>query len=135
MTVAKVKETPSRSPYTWAQSVRDIFVTAINKGQLPLLGVIAMLLLLIFRMPEQHLGDVATEVVASLKHGELWVYLLEALTVFAWYVHAKSMRKTFSEEAERIGREKTRIQSRAAGVTFKSSNQAVGNRDQRGSKG
>jgi hypothetical protein len=120
----KDKDKPS---FTWAQATRDIVVTSINRGQLPILGMIAVALLVLYRLPEGDVGKIALEVIESLKRGELWAYLVELATVIAWYVHSRAMRKAFSEEAERIGREKSRVQSQAAGVEFKSSNRS-GNR-------
>lgn len=114
--------------FTWAQAVRDIFVTSMNRGQLPVLGMIAVALLVLYRMPPEGLAALTHEVVTSLKNGELWAYLLELATVVAWYVHARSMRRNFSDEAERIGREKSKIQSQAAGVAFKTSNRPSGRR-------
>lgn len=119
--------------YTWAQAVRDIVVTSINRGQLPILGMIAVALLVLYRLPEGDIAKLALEVVESLRRGEFWAYLIELATVVAWYVHSRAMRKAFSDEAERIGREKSRVQSQAAGVEFKTSNRS-GNRKREAQK-
>lgn len=115
------KSNQSRGTVSWAQAVRDMVIASINRGQLPILGIIGIATVLTFRLPEQDISRVVFEIVAALKKGELWAYVLEGLTLFGWFTHAKVMRKIFSAEAERIGCEKSKIQSKSAGVEFKSS--------------
>lgn len=119
-TTAKTK--PTQSKFSWAQAVRDMVVTSMNRGQLPILGTIGVVLLLISRMPEQDISRLVFEIFSALRSGELWAYVAEFGTVGAWFVHAKLMRKMFSEEVERIGREKSAIQGKAARAKFNSSN-------------
>ena len=111
-------QTPS---VTWAQAVRDIVIASINKGQLPILGMIGIALLVVYRLPEADVSKLALEVIESMRKHELLAYIAEVVTLIAWYVHAGRMRRAFGEEALRIGREKSEIQSLAAGVKFKSS--------------
>lgn len=113
---------PRNGNVTWAQSVRDIFVTSINRGQLPVLGLIVVTLLMIWKMPGDAVSALAEEVLHSLQNGDLWGYVLFVLTLGGWYSHAKRMRKMFSNEAERIGTEKSRLQEQLVGRNYKSSN-------------
>lgn len=106
---------------TWAQAFRDVVIASMNRGQLPILGIIGVVLVLIYRMPEQDVSVLVMEIVSSLKKGEGYAYILEGVTIGGWFLHAKLMRKVFSTEAERIGREKSHAQSKAAGTNFKSS--------------
>ena len=110
----------------WPQAVRDIFVTSINRGRLPVLGLIVTALLVLSRIPAEELAKLMNEVIFSLKRGELWAYVVCMVLAIAWYFHARAMRRAFSDEAQRIGQEKSRIQSKAAGVPFKSSTRAAG---------
>lgn len=107
---------------SWAQACRDIVVTSMNRGQLPILGMIAVVLVLVWKLPEER----ATELVFSLLHalleGPLVGYALFIITVAGWFFHAKWMRKMFSEEAKRIGKEKSGLQSALTGDKFSSSN-------------
>jgi hypothetical protein len=96
-----------------------MIVTSMNRGQLPILGALMLAGLLIFRMPEADISRLVFEIMSSLKAGELWAYVAEFITVGAWFAHAKIMRRMFSKEAERIGVEKSKMQSKAAGVNFK----------------
>lgn len=113
---------PRNGHVTWAHAVRDIFVTSINRGQLPVLGMIAVALLMLWKMPADDVSSLASEILHSLQNGELWGYLLFVLTLIGWYSHAKRMRKMFSAEAERIGTEKSRLQEKLVGHNYKSSN-------------
>lgn len=119
---SKNKKRPSHGSVTWAQAIRDMIVTSMNRGQLPILGALGLAGLLIFRMPEDDISTLVFEILSSLKTGELWAYVAEFFTLGAWFAHAKIMRKMFSKEAERIGVEKSKIQNKATGVNFKSSN-------------
>ena len=121
---APTKEPRRKSPngVTWAQACRDIVVTSMNRGQLPVLGMLAVALLLIWKMPNEEASKLVFEVVASLRRGEMWGYPALLATLAGWFFHTKSMRKSFSAEAERIGREKSDLQSTLSGVKYKSSN-------------
>ncbi len=106
---------------TWAQAFRDIIIAAINRGQLPLLGIIGIAALIIWRMPDTEVAGLARDLLVALKHGEGFAYVVEVATLLGWYAHSKFMRREFSQEFRRIGKEKSDIQSRAAGTKFKSS--------------
>ncbi len=107
---------------SWAQAFRDIVVTSMNRGQFPVLGMIALAMLLIWRLPEEKTGELVFSILAALRQGELWAYIFLVLVIAGWYLHSKWMRKMFSAEAKRIGREKSGLQSQLSGERFKSSN-------------
>lgn len=117
--VAKLAQKNGRM--SWAQAFRDIVVTSMNRGQLPVLGMIAVAMLLIWRLPEEKAGELVFSILAALGQGELWAYVFLVLTIGGWYLHSKWMRKMFSAETKRIGREKSDLQSQLAGEKFKSS--------------
>lgn len=108
---------------SWAQAVRDMVVAAINKGQLPIFGFFLVILMLIYKMPEGDVAKLVFEMLSSLKKGEFVAYILLILSVSGWIYHARIMRREFSIEAKRIGREKSNLQSQLAGVKFISSDQ------------
>ena len=111
----------NRGTVTWAQAVRDIINVAINRGQLIPLGIIVIVLLIIWKMPEDQILVFCREILAMLKKGELISYVLCPSLAMGWFFHAKSMRKHFSNEYLRIGREKSNLQGQAAGEKFESS--------------
>ena len=106
---------------TWAQSVRDMTIASINKGQLPLFGLLFIVSIMILKMPSEDVSDLVFSIFSALKAGEYVAYILLVLSLSGWYAHAKFMRKAFSAEAERIGNEKSNLQGRIAGVKFGSS--------------
>jgi len=110
-----------RTGVTWAQAARDVFIAAINKGQLPILGIILIVLLVVWRMPPDDLVHLTNEVVNDLASRELLGYAISLIFCIGWYFHARWMRRDFSQEYERIGREKSEAQSKAAGKKFPSS--------------
>jgi hypothetical protein len=112
----------SKGGVTWAQACRDVVVTAINRGQLPVLGLLFLVALVLLKMPEEDVSKLVFSIVESFRRWELVAYPLLLITVGGWCWHAKWMRKAFSDEAERIGREKSVLQSVVSGVKYKSSN-------------
>lgn len=125
MTPKPNKSTQKNGTMSWAQAVRDIVVTSMNRGQLPILGMIGVALLLIWKMPEANAAELVVSIVDGLKQGELVGYLMFVLSIAGWYFHAKWMRKLFSSETKRIGQEKSGLQSALTGEKFQSSDRKV----------
>lgn len=86
-----------------------------------MLGMIALAMVLIWRLPEEKSAELVFSILAALGRGELFAYVFLVLALIGWYLHSKWMRKMFSEEAKRIGREKSGLQSQLTGEKFKSS--------------
>lgn len=114
---------PRSGSMSWAQSFRDMVVAAINKGQLPVLGVLFVVLLFIFKLPEERIGDLARDLLMHLIDGSLGGYLLAVVFGSSWFFHAKAMRRSFSSEVDRIGREKSELQDQLAKIDFKRGDQ------------
>src|SRR5262249_32534714 len=106
---------------SWPQAISNIVIASINKGQLPVLGLIAIFLVLVWRLPPEELAKLAREMLEALEKRELIGYAASLIFGFGWFFHARWMRKEFSNEYERIGREKSHAQSKAAGKNFPSS--------------
>jgi len=116
------RKNQENTPVSWAQAIRDMVISAINKGQLPIFGLFLVILMLIYKMPETDVSKLVFEILDSLRRGEFIAYILLGITAFGWLAHARIMRKTFTDEARRIGREKSNLQSQLADIKFKSSN-------------
>lgn len=112
-----------RNGFTWAQAWRDIVVAAIYKGQLLALGLMLAVLLLILRLPPEDLSKFANALADLVEHHEIIELIMFILTLTGWISHTRYMRKQFSKEYERIGREKSELQSRLAGNKFDSSDE------------
>ncbi|HDG0627991.1 hypothetical protein [Serratia nevei] len=98
------------SHVTWAHAFRDIVNRAMSTGQLLPLGIFLLLLISFWRVPTDELAAVLHEIIAGLRDSTLWGWILFIVAIVCWAKHAKSMRKMFSEEADRIGSEKTKLQ-------------------------
>lgn len=93
-----------------AEAIRDVFIVAINKGQLPVLGVISVILLILFRVPETEIVSLIREIINSLGKFTIVSYSLNVVLLGGWVWHAKSVRQMHSRECDRVGREKTKLQ-------------------------
>ena len=109
---------------TWAQAFRDIIIASMNRGQLPILGMVGIVFLLVWKMPDEKASQLVFDLYGKLMEMEMWAYMLLAVTLVGWYSHAKIMRREFSREYRRIGQEKSDLQSKAAGIKFKSSDRS-----------
>ena len=105
----------------WSQALRDMVISSINRGQLPILGFFIVLVALIFRMPADDVSKLVLDIFTSMKHGETISYPLLIASLFGWFSHARWQRKEFSKECARIGKEKSDLQSKLANRKFKSS--------------
>lgn len=113
---------------TWAQAVRDIVVTSMNRGQLP--GVImgGILLVVFWRLPSEELVKVVNSVLANLANFSFVGYLLFMVTVVGWAWNSRRLRRMATREQDRIGNEKSRLQERAglAGKVRSSKHRSAG---------
>lgn len=109
---------------SWAEACRDMIVAAIDRGQLPTFGILIVVVTLLAKMSESDVAKLVFSIFESLRNFELFAYIFSFMLCTGWFVHAKTMRKLFSAEAERIGREKSELQSKLAQVTFESSEES-----------
>lgn len=121
MTQNPKKQQQKQGGMSWAQAARDIVVTSMNRGQLPILGMIAVAMVLVLKMDEVTASAFVVSIVEALKSGALLGYFLFVVSIAGWFFHAKWMRKMFSQETKRIGREKSGLQSALSGQKFQSS--------------
>lgn len=112
-----------RRGFTWAQAVRDITNQAINRGQLPVLGIIVILLMLIWKMPQEQVGTFVMELLAAFRTNEILGWFFSVILALGWFFHARIMRRLYSLEFERIGREKSSAQSKAGNTPYRSSDE------------
>jgi len=118
MAKRKKKYTPKNHQVTWAQAVRDVLIASMNRGQLPIIGVLSLFFLIIWKMPSEDATKLAFSILDSLRAGELVSYIVLSVVIMGWFFHAKIMRTNFSKEVQRIGTQKTAIQSKAANTKF-----------------
>ena len=115
------KEKHGTPGVTWAHASRDVLVAAINRGQLLLLLLGAIILLLIWKMPSADAGVLANKLVDDLSNYSLIGWLLFLVALGGWYVHAKSQRTAITAEMKRLGDERSKLQDQTLGGRVKSS--------------
>lgn len=114
----KRKQPPHK--VTWAESFRDIAITSINRGQILPFIMTLITLFILYKLPP----DAIERIVINVIEGQL-AYIAPILLIgllFAWFFHCKKLRRQFSKEFERIGREKSELQRKNHNKNFKSSN-------------
>lgn len=99
-------------------------VASINRGQLPIFGFFFVVSIIVWKMPGGDVTKLMFSLLQSLRDAELVAYIIAGILAIGWYSHARVMRKIYSDEFERIGREKTALQTQASGVAFKSSDES-----------
>jgi len=109
--------------YSWARAFRDIVVTAMNRGQLPVLGVMSIFMLILSRIPVQDLSTILKMIVLHLVNGELIAYIFLFIVCLAWFIQSKVARRNHSEEMNRVTKEKSQLQNMLTKKKFKSSEQ------------
>lgn len=75
----------------------------------------------VYRMPPEDVSEFAKEVIGKLDKGEMWAYVVLGFVIVLWWGYARVSRRVFSEEAKRIGREKSQLQNEMSDVDLESS--------------
>lgn len=95
---------------TWAQAFRDIIITAMNRGQLLLISLIGLIFFLVSKMSEDTTDKLINDMIKNLTNISFLAYILCILLIIGWYTTCKTARRMHSEECERIGKEKSKLQ-------------------------
>src|ERR1035437_8034488 len=98
------------SKFTWAQMLRDVLIESMRRGQLPILAVVGMILLFLWKTPSDYyttLWEKIFELKGSIICGSL---SLNVILVLGWYFNAKGLRKRFKDENMRIIEERNALQ-------------------------
>src|SRR5262249_52330955 len=106
------------SPVTWAQTVRDVLIASINKGQFPLAILGLVVLALIWKTPEEIVGSLVMDL---FTRAEYWGYPLAVVGFGGWFVHARKQRQMIAGELDRISGERNKAQQATLGKRVKSS--------------
>jgi hypothetical protein len=105
---------------------RDIFITAINKGQFPAVLLGLLFIILAIRMPVEDLKFFLITIIEYLKAGYLLGYGFSIISLTGWFFHAKRLRRKAYEELERVGIEKSDLQKKQLPGKVKSSGTGKG---------
>lgn len=128
--MARERQRPRRSGSQNAGNInfnrllRDVLVASLNKGQFPfaMVGIIAIVL--IWRMPKEVAGALATDLLGRVADGSILGYIFALVLGGGWLVHAQSLRRQCRDEMERISAERNLWQKRALGGDLQSSEES-----------
>src|SRR5438874_8270492 len=99
------RKRPINYKFTIWEMFSNIFVAAINKGQLPVAILGLLLVIWAIRLPASDLSVFTSNVLDGLKRGYLLGYLLFIITLGLWFFFNKRLRRKAYNEQERIGLE------------------------------
>jgi hypothetical protein len=119
----KNKPLSKQHPTNLWDTLTSVFVTSMNKGQFPAAIIGLILVIVVSRLPPEDLSTLAFAVKNDLAKGYLLGYVISFLTTTGWFFHARWQRKIISVEMQRIGKEKSRIQTETFELGVKSSEQ------------
>jgi|ERR1035438_6958645 hypothetical protein len=117
--MAKAAKPVKRKFSAW-QTVRDVLVESMRRGQLPLLSFACVIALILWKTPTDYFPTL-WEKVFEIKGSIMSVsVVLNLVLVFGWYFNAKSLRRRFKDENLRLIDERNVLQEKH-GVPIKSS--------------
>lgn len=93
--MASEKQKNQEPGVTWAQAARDVLIAAINRGQLIGLFLGLVVLLLIYKLPENEVGPIVNFVLTKLADGYLGGWAAFVFGLGGWYVHVRKLRIDF----------------------------------------
>lgn len=111
-----------RPPVTMWQALRDVMIKAIDKGIWLPFFVCLIFGYLIYRLPDNRVGEIVEKIVDGFASGALLGWLLLIVAIILWSQHVKLIRRLYSKDMERVGKEKTELQQEIFGQTLGTSN-------------
>jgi hypothetical protein len=102
--------------------IENVLVQSINKGQLPVAGLILTIMLIIFKLPEERVYDLVVQLFSIASVYKLGGWILFGISIFGWVYSAKSMRRHHNLEIRRLSNERTKLQEKLLNKNLPSSN-------------
>jgi len=102
--------------------IENVLVQSINKGQLPVAGLILTIMLIIFKLPEERVYDLVVQLFSIASVYKLGGWILFGISIFGWVYSAKSMRRHHTLEIRRLSNERTKLQEKLLNKNLPSSN-------------
>lgn len=121
MTKPKKNDHYYARPNMWG-FFRDVTIKAINRGQLPILLVCAMLIIYLIKLPADAMIDLSVKIADRLSGWHYWGWCIAIVSVFGWYYTNRRQRHLHTEEMRRISNEKKKLQEMLSKKQLQSSN-------------
>lgn len=106
---------------TWAEAFRDILITAMRKGQLPLLSFLAIIFVVVHRVPSSQIVQWIDKIIGAGLESCVMSWFFWFISVAGMVYYARQMRRHFSSEYDRMGKEKAELQQLLTGKKLPSS--------------
>lgn len=103
--------------------IRDVAIHAMNKGQFLAVAFTGLVAFVIWRAPEEFAGHVVSAIFRNLTTLKGVSYSLNFILAVGWVVHLRWVIRSTSEEIDRIGREKTKLQEQLVQRNLSNPNQ------------
>ena len=116
------KQNQQKHAVTWAQTVRDVLIRSMDKGQGPLYLFGLLVIVIILKMPGEDVSMIANRLVEATVALHTVGWIASVVILICWVVHSRHIRRVAYREQERMGKEKARLQEKLLGSgTVKSS--------------
>lgn len=92
--------------------IRDLLIKSMERGQLLLCGVLVVIMIFLFRLPENDLSAFTTNLLNRVQSNDIWGFILFFTVCLVWFFHNRYIRKIHRKEITRITNEKDEIQKK-----------------------
>ena len=99
-----------KSPLTWKDVLNNFLLRVTSTGQLPLLALVGLLFLMVYKTPSEDIVEVWRVLQQMLDRRSGLGYGLAAVTTLGWIAHSKLQRRRAERELKRISDERTQAQ-------------------------
>ncbi len=111
--MAKTQNVRSKSstyrPNVWGM-IQNIFIAAINKGQILIFGLFLIFIVLIVKLPTEQTYTVIHEFLDLLETWHILGWILSLILTIGIVYNGKRLRKIHSMEIDRLANEKKELQ-------------------------
>ncbi len=113
----------TRKPHKvgWAEAARDFLIFCAGKGQLPLGGVIVIVLAIVGRASTEAVDALLSSTIDGFRHGWLVGYGLALVFIVCWTIHIGWTNKIKDAEIDRISKERDAAQKDSMDADIQSS--------------
>lgn len=107
-------------PNFWGM-MRDVLISSLNKGQFPIALVGLIIVIIVLRMPEDKIGELAFRILELFREMHILGWVLSAILTLGWFFNVKALRRLHTNEVTRVSDEKKDLQGRLIGKEISSS--------------
>jgi hypothetical protein len=110
-----------RRPLSWPDVLNNILLRLISTGQLPVLGLLLILGVLVYRTPSEHIVEVWRILQKMLDRRSGLGYGVAIISSSGWIIHTRIQRRRFEQEHGRMATARNDAQQKHFANSLKSS--------------